>query len=60
MSRVQGRQLGGRAMQFAVVVGSGGERGGGHCRGKRGQSGFTVHPLRISTALQSSIVGRDG
>ena len=29
VSRVQGRQLGGRAMQFAVVVGSVGGRGGG-------------------------------
>ena len=31
MSRVQGRQLGGRAMQSAIVVGSVGGRGGG-CR----------------------------
>ena len=29
VSRVQGRQLGGRAMQSAVVVGSVGGRGGG-------------------------------
>ena len=29
VSRVQGRQLGGRAMQSAVVVGGGGGRGGG-------------------------------
>ena len=29
VSRVQVRQLGGRAMQFAIVVGSGGGRGGG-------------------------------
>ena len=29
MSRVQGRQLGGRAMQSAIVIGSGGGHGGG-------------------------------
>ena len=31
-----------------------------NCHGKHGSSGIVDHPLRISVAMQSGVVGRDG